>query len=41
MITEDKCCLAVLQSLSPAFGMRSDVPCWIAKLKLAFHKGSS
>lgn len=41
MITEDRCCSTVLQSLSPKFGMRSDVQCWIAKLKFALNKGSS
>lgn len=41
MIIEDKCCSAVLQILAPEFGMKCDVPCWIAKLKLALNEGSS
>lgn len=41
MITEDKWCSAALQSLAPEFGMRYDLPCWIAKLKLALNEGSS
>lgn len=39
MVTEDKCSSTVLQSLSPKFGMRSGVHCWIANLKFALSEG--
>lgn len=41
MVTEDKCSSTVLRSLSPKFGMRSGVHCWIANLKFALSEGWS